>query len=378
MAEMEQTSKEACAVLQKEEVGGDCPARQASESVTRRATSNVRKVAEKSWKGVRYFVREVLLKEIFLRQLPMAYLVTLPVFLAMLLMTLVIKPSHVEVPELTPGEAFSGVVNASIYTSWIPFGSHDLHADAYGQFEWYAILEVLGKAVVAGCPTWLLCRLILGREKFWQQRWRWQALGFAFYVAVMFGINACGAVFGHESIETGCVPAPYPALNMIAVLPCFFAFGRKMRRLMGTHQYSALLLAGAIQAAVFSVEYVVFVTNASMWPDVDAAIFTYKYTLSPLIWTCLILPVVRHTLRSLEVPMDVKVGITIIFCVFPYASGRLLLFTFKARGAFAVAAALDQLLSVAVHILVPRSTRHSGGPSAVVTSFPSRKSSKAK
>ena len=63
---------------------------------------------------------------------------------------------------------------------------------------------------------------------------------------------------------------------------------------------------------------------------------------------------VRHTLRSLDLPMDQKPALVCIFCIMPYAASRSLLFTFKGRGTFAIAAVLDQLVSTGLTILVPQ------------------------
>jgi len=52
--------------------------------------------------------------------------------------------------------------------------------------------------------------------------------------------------------------------------------------------------------------------------------------------------------------MDQKPALVCIFCIMPYAASRSLLFTFKGRGTFAIAAVLDQLVSTGLTILVPQ------------------------
>ena len=47
-----------------------------------------------------------------------------------------------------------------------------------------------------------------------------------------------------------------------------------------------------------TVEYVLFVRHAWMWPDTDLAIFIYKCTFHPLLWTFVLHPVLRHLVQE--------------------------------------------------------------------------------
>eukprot|EP00434_Breviolum_minutum_P009001 symbB.v1.2.007927.t1/scaffold495.1/size259991/11 len=332
--------------------GQDAPEPKLSRTFSRsvsRASSSANLAAKKGVKFSWSFVREIVFWEVLFRQIPMAYIVTVPAFLCMFVVTRLIQPSRQFEAEIPPGNT-----TLSLYVSWIPFGRDEIHQTAYGHFEWYVIYEVVGKALQLAMATWVLARLMLGREKFWQQSWRWEALGFAFFVGVMAAVNVCGAVVGHSQISTECVPVPYPFIAPASSFPCFVIFSLKMKRILGDHQFATLAVAILSQVFVLSTEYIVFVRNASMWPDSDLVIFIYKYTLQPFLWTFVIFPVVRHTLRSLDLPMDQKPALVCIFCIMPYAASRSLLFTFKGRGTFAIAAVLDQLVSTGLTILVPQ------------------------
>ncbi len=54
-----------------------------------------------------------------------------------------------------------------------------------------------------------------------------------------------------------------------------------------------LLVAASPEFPAQTVEYVLFVRDA-MWPDTDLAIFVYKCTFHPLLWTFVLHPVLRH------------------------------------------------------------------------------------
>eukprot|EP00434_Breviolum_minutum_P009004 symbB.v1.2.007928.t1/scaffold495.1/size259991/12 len=335
-----------------EDDGQEAPEKKISRTLSRslsRAGSSANLAAKKGVKFSWSFVREIVFYEVLFRQLPMAYFVTVPAFLCMFVVTLLIQPSRQFEAEIPPGNT-----TLSVYVSWIPFGRDEIHQTAYGHFEWYVIYEVVGKALQLAMATWVLARLMLGKEKFWQQSWRWEALGFAFFVGVMAAVNVCGAVVGHSQVSTECVPVPYPFIAPASSFPCFVIFSLKMKRILGDHQFATLAMAILCQVFVLSTEYIVFVRNASMWPDSDFVIFIYKYTLQPFLWTFVIFPVVRHTLRSLDLPMDQKPALVCIFCIMPFAASRTLLFTFKGRGTFAIAAVMDQLVSTGLTILVPQ------------------------
>ena len=269
--------------------GQDAPEPKLSRTFSRsvsRASSSANLAAKKGVKFSWSFVREIVFWEVLFRQIPMAYIVTVPAFLCMFVVTRLIQPSRQFEAEIPPGNT-----TLSLYVSWIPFGRDEIHQTAYGHFEWYVIYEVVGKALQLAMATWVLARLMLGREKFWQQSWRWEALGFAFFVGVMAAVNVCGAVVGHSQISTECVPVPYPFIAPASSFPCFVIFSLKMKRILGDHQFATLAVAILSQVFVLSTEYIVFVRNASMWPDSDLVIFIYKYTLQPFLWTFVIFPV---------------------------------------------------------------------------------------
>ena len=269
-----------------EDDGQEAPEKKISRTLSRslsRAGSSANLAAKKGVKFSWSFVREIVFWEVLFRQLPMAYFVTVPAFLCMFVVTLLIQPSRQFEAEIPPGNT-----TLSVYVSWIPFGRDEIHQTAYGHFEWYVIYEVVGKALQLAMATWVLARLMLGKEKFWQQSWRWEALGFAFFVGVMAAVNVCGAVVGHSQVSTECVPVPYPFIAPASSFPCFLIFSLKMKRLLGDHQFATLAMAILCQVFVLSTEYIVFVRNASMWPDSDFVIFIYKYTLQPFLWTFVI------------------------------------------------------------------------------------------
>ena len=272
-----------------EDDGQEAPEKKISRTLSRslsRAGSSANLAAKKGVKFSWSFVREIVFYEVLFRQLPMAYFVTVPAFLCMFVVTLLIQPSRQFEAEIPPGNT-----TLSVYVSWIPFGRDEIHQTAYGHFEWYVIYEVVGKALQLAMATWVLARLMLGKEKFWQQSWRWEALGFAFFVGVMAAVNVCGAVVGHSQVSTECVPVPYPFIAPASSFPCFVIFSLKMKRILGDHQFATLAMAILCQVFVLSTEYIVFVRNASMWPDSDFVIFIYKYTLQPFLWTFVIFPV---------------------------------------------------------------------------------------
>ena len=311
--------------------------------------------AQKSWKGTWWFIRWVFLREIAFRQIPMAYVVTIPALITEFILSVLLKPSQTHTTAGFPGTSLTTETPIFLYSSWIPFMRRDeLHWNSYGHFEWYPIYEVIAKGLMLALPTWVTARLFLGRKQFWQQRWRCEVLAFVFFIVVLAGINWCGAIVGHWNIDTNCVPVSYPVLPPLAALPCIVVFIFKMKRLTGTHHYTALVLLALLQGSLFTVEYVLFVRHAWMWPDTDLAIFIYKCTFHPLLWTFVLHPVLRHTTRTFDLPMEQKACLWIIYVTMPYASGRLLLFSFKASGVFVISAIFDQLMSIFVHVAVPQ------------------------
>ncbi|CAE7258005.1 unnamed protein product [Symbiodinium natans] len=321
-------------------------------SVSRISTAS--EMASQALKSTSYLLRAVIIKEVVLRQFPMAYVVTVPTLLMTLLMSQVIRPSQ----RTAVGTVVADlqITNTSIYTSWLPWGRDELHATAYAHFEWYPFWEVLTKWLNVAIPAWVVSRLILGKEKFWQENWVYPGIAYAFYAIVIAWLNICGALVGHDSIDTSCVPAPYPAVNLLAILPVVVAFSMKMKRVLGTRHFLVLVSALLMQATTFTVEYIFFVRDAGIWNGwggTDLVIVVYKYTLRPLIWSLGLGPVVRHVIRSLDVPITSKPALVIIFCIWPQASGRLLLFTLKSRGTFALSAVVDVLISMGGFYFVP-------------------------
>lgn len=156
--------------------------------------------AQKSWKGTWWFIRWVFLREIAFRQIPMAYVVTIPALITEFILSVLLKPSQTHTTAGFPGTSLTTETPIFLYSSWIPFMRRDeLHWNSYGHstciqhvkldadhlspsafvklfssslghFEWYPIYEVIAKGLMLALPTWVTARLFLGRKQFWQQR----------------------------------------------------------------------------------------------------------------------------------------------------------------------------------------------------------------
>ena len=90
--------------------------------------------AQKSWKGTWWFIRWVCLHEIAFRQIPMAYVVTIPALITEFILSVLLKPSQTH----TTAGFLATSLNATetpifLYSSWIPFMRRDeLHWNSYG------------------------------------------------------------------------------------------------------------------------------------------------------------------------------------------------------------------------------------------------------
>lgn len=169
--------------------------------------------AQKSWKGTWWFIRWVCLREIAFRQIPMAYVVTIPALITEFILSVLLKPSQTHTTAGFLATSLTTETPIFLYSSWIPFMRRDeLHWNSYGHstciqhvkldavdvflgsfgltktdhlspsafvklfssslghFEWYPIYEVIAKGLMLALPTWVTARLFLGRKQFWQQR----------------------------------------------------------------------------------------------------------------------------------------------------------------------------------------------------------------
>eukprot|EP00928_Gymnodinium_smaydae_P082591 TRINITY_DN6590_c1_g5_i1.p1 TRINITY_DN6590_c1_g5~~TRINITY_DN6590_c1_g5_i1.p1 ORF type:complete len:564 (-),score=60.43 TRINITY_DN6590_c1_g5_i1:300-1991(-) len=305
-----------------------------------------------SAKTICNYVWEILILDVFLREIPSALIMSVPVLIHDAFIAYVVKPQH-GIEFASRADLEHKLATFNMHASWVWWG--DERPGSLGNYSIHVLSYAWAQQALYLLTYFLIPYSLMDRETYWKLTTKRTIAVFALQAVFSIGtiiwaaIRASDAAGTHHYDVYKTIPPVIPSVIVFGIMA--YHRGRSIQRETGSVAIKPALFAGFFCAVFFTAEVVFIVGGFSTLSldDKEFVLFIYRLIIWPFFWYLGLMPLTRFCMFNAPSKESV-LPITIYMLVAISTSSRIVMFRMTSLKYFFALSFCDTLFQVSMNM----------------------------